>query len=68
VKHLRIAGLAVALWAALKALIEATSLPNVAVRIVVYFAVALFLIGIGFWYRAGAEESLDPALATPSAG
>jgi hypothetical protein len=53
--YLRIAGLAVALWAAWKALVEAIGLPNVAVRVTVFFAVAAFLVGIGYWYRRGAE-------------
>ena len=46
-----------------KALVEALGLPNVAVRVAVFFAVAAFLIGIGYWYRRGAEveQGVSPA-------
>ena len=53
VAHLRVIGLALALWAAGKALVEAMGLPNVVVRVTVFFAVAAFLVGIGYWYRHG---------------
>jgi hypothetical protein len=56
VRHLRLIGLGVALWAAGKALVEAFGLPNVAVRIAVFSAVALFLIGIGYWYSREVGE------------
>lgn len=64
VAYLRIAGLAVALWAAWKALVEAVGLPNVAVRVTVFFAVAAFLVGIGYWYRRGAEVEPGTSPAT----
>jgi hypothetical protein len=61
VRHLRLVGIAVVLWAAWKALVEAIGLPNQWVRIGVFFAVAAFLTGIGYWYRRGAEpEPLTP--------
>jgi hypothetical protein len=66
VRHLRLAGITVALWAAWKALDEASDLPNALVRMAVYFAVAAFLIGIGYWYRnagAGSESSVEKPLA-----
>lgn len=68
VRHLRLIGLGLALWAAWKALIEAFGLPNVAVRIAVFSAVALFLIGIGYWYSRGAGDGDVDGSVSPVAG
>jgi uncharacterized membrane protein len=63
VKPLRVIGLLLALLAAGKALAEAFQVPNVAVRIAIFFAVSAFLIAVGYWYRRGGEEILEPAAA-----
>jgi hypothetical protein len=66
VRHLRLAGITVALWAAWKALDEASDLPNALVRMAVYFAVATFLIGIGYWYRnQGSATTAEPLAPSP---
>jgi len=65
VQVLRVIGLGLALVAAGKALVEAFQLPNVAVRIGVFFAVSAFLIAVGYWYRRVADdqvESTSPSL------
>jgi hypothetical protein len=63
VRHLRLIGLAVALWAAWKAIIEAFGIPSPGVKIAVFFAVSAFLLAVGYWYRRGAE--VQPKAATP---
>ena len=65
VKPLRLIGLGLSLWAALKSLVQAFSIPNVAVRISVFFVVSAFLIAVGYWYRRGAGD--DSEAATPAA-
>lgn len=58
VKPLRVLGLAVSLWAAWKSLKEVFFLPNVAVRIGLFFAVSAFLIAVGYWYRHNADDEV----------
>lgn len=65
VRHLRLIGLAVALWAAWKALVEAFGLPNPGVKIAVFFAVSAFLLAVGYWYRRGAEAPTRGARTGP---
>ena len=55
-RPLRLIGLGLALLAAGKAMVEAFELPNVAVRISVFFVVSAFLIAVGYWYRHGADD------------
>ena len=63
VKPLRVIGLLLSLWAAWKAVAQAFDIPNVAVRIAVFFAVSAFLIAVGYWYRNGAGDD-DSAVRT----
>jgi hypothetical protein len=64
IQPLRVIGLGVTLWGAKTALGEAFGIPNVAVRVTVFFAVSAFLIAVGYWYRRGAEsEPLAPVPA-----
>ena len=56
VRPLRLGGLMLSLWAAWSSLGEAFSIPNVAVRISVFFAVSAFLIAVAYWYRQGAGD------------
>ncbi|HET9425573.1 MAG TPA: hypothetical protein VFO55_09390, partial [Gemmatimonadaceae bacterium] len=64
VRHLRLIGLAVALWAAWKAIVEAFAIPNVAVRIAVFFAVSVFLLAVSYWYRRRAPGGIPAREAT----
>jgi hypothetical protein len=56
----RQAGLALALYAAFKALAQASRLEAVGLRVGSYLLVGGFLLGVGWWYRAagGAREPL----------
>ncbi len=51
----RQAGLALALYAALKAIVEVSQLDAVALRVGSYLLVGGFLLGVGYWYRAGEQ-------------
>jgi uncharacterized membrane protein len=51
VQRLRMAGLALALYAAVKAMIEVAALDGVAIRVGSYGAVGLFLLAAGYLYR-----------------
>lgn len=59
----RRAGLAVAVYAALKALYQAADLENVALRIGAYVLVGSFLLAVAFWYRSAGDDDVD--LVTP---
>lgn len=61
----RQAGLAVALYAALKAIVEVSQLDAVALRVGSYLLVGGFLLGVGYWYRGSTER--EPAAALPPA-
>lgn len=58
-------GLAVAVYAALKALYQAADLERVGLRIGAYVLVGTFLLAVAFWYRAAGEGTA--ALATEGA-
>jgi uncharacterized membrane protein len=59
-KALRVAGLAVAIYAAAKAVIEANEIGGLALRVGCYAAVGVFLLGAGYLYRnAGTEREPD---------
>jgi hypothetical protein len=65
-KAFRVAGLAVAIYAAAKAVIEASSIGGLMLRVGCYAAVGVFLLGAGYLYRnagAGGEamEAGEPA-------
>jgi uncharacterized membrane protein len=51
----RNAGLALALLAAAKAVVQASDFSNIGFRVASYLIVGVFLLGVGWWYRAGAE-------------
>jgi hypothetical protein len=46
-------GLILAVYAALKAVIQVSSLPSVAPRIAIYLLVGCFLLAVAYWYRDG---------------
>ncbi|MBV9880408.1 MAG: DUF2339 domain-containing protein [Gemmatirosa sp.] len=52
----RQAGLALALYAAFKALVQVSTLASVGLRVASYLLVGGFLLGVGYWYRAGGSD------------
>ena len=48
---LRVAGLVLALYAAVKAIVEVTNIGSIPLRVGAYAAVGLFLLGAGYLYR-----------------
>ena len=56
----RNAGLVLALFAAAKAVVQASDVSNVGLRVASYLIVGVFLLGVGWWYRAGADEAAGP--------
>jgi len=57
---LRVAGLAVAIYAGAKAVIEATDIESLLLRVGCYAAVGVFLLGAGYLYRnTGTENEAD---------
>ena len=67
-KALRVAGLAVAIYAAAKAVIEATNISGLMLRVGCYAAVGVFLLGAGYLYRnAGGDREPDGA-GEPASG
>jgi len=64
---LRGIGLLLALVAAGKALVQAFEVPNIAVRMAIFFAVSAFLIAIGYWYRKGGPSQDDAAAPSVAA-
>ena len=56
-------GLALALYAALKALAEASDLGAVGLRVGSYLLVGAFLLAVGYWYRSAGDTSPTPARA-----
>ena len=57
-RHLPIArraGLALAIYAALKAVVQANELSSIGLRVGSYLAVGGFLLGVAYWYRAAGE-------------
>jgi hypothetical protein len=68
IKAFRIAGLMVAIYAAAKAVIEATNITGLALRVGCYAAVGVFLLGAAYLYR-NAEVGTDPLEAgEPASG
>jgi len=70
-KGFRVAGLVVAIYAALKAVIEATNIDNLLLRVGCYAAVGVFLLGAAYLYRNAelGEEGVgagDPASGATS--
>jgi len=71
-KALRIAGLVVGIYAAAKAVIEATSIGGLVLRVGCYAAVGVFLLGAGYLYRnagvgteVGSPSESAPASRAP---
>lgn len=51
IARLRVAGLALAVYAALKAVVEVTDIGSILLRVGAYAAVGVFLLGAGYLYR-----------------
>ncbi len=56
--EVRHVGLGLALYAAVKAVMEASDLRQVGLRVGSYLVVGIFLLGVGYWYRG--ERSSPP--------
>lgn len=54
-RSLRVAGLALAIYAALKAVVEVTNIESIALRVGAYAAVGVLLLGAGYLYRDRGE-------------
>ncbi|HEX5581403.1 MAG TPA: hypothetical protein VFX39_07500, partial [Gemmatimonadaceae bacterium] len=52
----RRAGLALAVWAALRALADSSHFDSVGLRVGAYLLVGVFLLGVAYWYRSAGEE------------
>jgi uncharacterized membrane protein len=52
IQQLRLAGLALAIYAAVKAVMEASEMSDLGLRVGAYGAVGVFLLGAGYLYRA----------------
>jgi uncharacterized membrane protein len=61
-KALRIAGLGLAIYAAAKAVVEATAISGISLRVGCYAAVGVFLLGAGYLYREIRPEA-EPSSA-----
>jgi hypothetical protein len=67
-------GLALALYAALKAFVQASAFDVIGLRVGSYLLVGGFLLAVGYWYRAAGERTAsgastppDPPVPTPGA-
>jgi uncharacterized membrane protein len=58
-------GLALAVFAALKAIVQASGFTGIGLRVATYLLVGAFLLGVAYWYRAGAEGA-DTAPESPA--
>lgn len=56
-------GLALALYAALKALLQASAFTAVGLRVASYLVVGGFLLGVGYWYRAAGSRRAAPPVS-----
>jgi uncharacterized membrane protein len=61
IRRLRVAGLVLALYAAVKAVVEVTDIGSILLRVGAYAAVGVFLLGAGYLYR---EEREGDGLAS----
>ncbi len=57
--RLRIGGLCLAIYAAVKALVEVTNISSLLLRVGAYAAVGVFLLGAGYLYREQREQPSD---------
>ena len=60
IQRLRVAGLVLAIYAALKAVMHASDISGVLLRVAAYGAVGIFLLGAGYGYRERRGESTTP--------
>jgi hypothetical protein len=60
VQPLRLAGLALAIYAAVKAVVEASLIGGIALRVGAYGAVGVFLLGAGYLYREKSATVSEP--------
>jgi hypothetical protein len=67
-KGFRVAGLVVAIYAALKAVIEATNIDNLLLRVGCYAAVGVFLLGAAYLYRNAELEEEGVGAGDPASG
>lgn len=63
VQRLRMAGLALSVYAAVKAMVEVSAIEGVLLRVASYGAVGLFLLGAGYLYRVRRPVAPDEASA-----
>jgi hypothetical protein len=64
-------GLALAVFAALKTIVQASGFAGIGLRVATYLLVGAFLLGVAYWYRAGAEgagTAPEPTEGAPSQG
>jgi hypothetical protein len=64
----RQAGLALALYAAVKAIVQVSAIDPVGLRVGSYLLVGGFLLAVGFWYRAAGDRPAVPAPAVEPGG
>lgn len=62
----RRAGLAIAVYAALKAVVQASALGTVTLKVGSYLLVGCFLLAVAYWYRAAGDA--EPPAMEPTAG
>ena len=67
-KSFRVAGLVVAIYAAAKAVIEATNIGGLVLRVGCYAAVGVFLLGAGYLYRNAGAGSEAMGAGEPASG
>jgi uncharacterized membrane protein len=63
IARLRFAGLALAIYAAVKAVAEASEIGGVMLRVAAYGAVGVFLLGAGYLYRERATERVGTEIS-----
>ena len=64
VAALRQVGLALAIYAALKAVAQASTVALIGLRVGSYLLVGCFLLAVAYWYRAAGEPSVAPSPTT----
>jgi hypothetical protein len=65
VMELRVAGMALALYAAAKAVMQASGLTTIGFRVGSYLLVGGFLLAVAYWYRAATADSAAQPAARP---
>ena len=63
--ELRIAGILLALYAAAKAVVQASGLTTIGLRVGSYLLVGGFLLAVAYWYRAATMHSADQPATQP---